>query len=502
MSTTSFFAFTTQGEQEYEPPVALRPRRSPSIEYARTEGAAAYESDNRLSSSPTPRHPVAVVLGMSENAVAYMPPNDEDVVSYGDDDSSSEDIAPIDAAPTTVRALPIAATLRAVDVAPEEPKAPLRVDHLFWRCGTSGATTVGLFVPLFDALIDHGAHAVLIRDSLVSELNLKWQKLPRPEEVETAFPSPGEKKQTTTLTEYVKLKLYDPVSNWGARTVRAIIAPSLCSPIILGLPFLPFNEIVVDASLRTAVCKTDGTDLLNPIKPIRKVIQGTPLTESQQRRIARTLAREEETSARLLKAIFCNSASPTGRADCFWECSALRLRDGEEVRVWARLDMDTGCNLISLDVASHLGLARTLLDAPIKHTGRVGGADVVLELTEYVTFKLASCDFEFVTKDVVALVIPVSQALSCQMLLGEPFLTDNDVVMDTVTGGVMLSESGRLLSIPRDPMLNIGGNKLPRLTREKGKSVSKVAAVRERIEVLTAEQELIDRGDQVKRDFP
>lgn len=51
------------------------------------------------------------------------------------------------------------------------------------------------------------------------------------------------------LSEYVNPSLYDPVSGWVVWTVCAIIAPLLCAPMILGLPFLSFNEIVVDAAL-------------------------------------------------------------------------------------------------------------------------------------------------------------------------------------------------------------------------------------------------------------
>lgn len=104
-------------------------------------------------------------------------------------------------------------------------KAPLHLNHLFWRCAIAGAASGSKLVPVFDALIDLGAHTVLIRESLVVELGLKRKKLPQPEEVEMAMPGKGEAAQTTTLTEYVKIKLYCPVSGWGARTVRAIVAP-------------------------------------------------------------------------------------------------------------------------------------------------------------------------------------------------------------------------------------------------------------------------------------
>jgi len=49
--------------------------------------------------------------------------------------------------------------------------------------------------------------------------------------------------------------------------VRALIAPSLCAPVILGLPFLLHNNIVIDHALRTATDKVSGFDLLHPTPP-------------------------------------------------------------------------------------------------------------------------------------------------------------------------------------------------------------------------------------------
>jgi len=50
--------------------------------------------------------------------------------------------------------------------------------------------------------------------------------------------------------------------------MRAIIAPNLVSPVILGLPFLSHNSIVVDHATRTAIDKLQNFDLMNPtIRP-------------------------------------------------------------------------------------------------------------------------------------------------------------------------------------------------------------------------------------------
>jgi len=66
-----------------------------------------------------------------------------------------------------------------------------------------------------------------------------------------------------TLTEWVKLRLYDPNNSWTARTVCAVVMPGLCMDIILGLPFLHMNRIVIDHEQNTCIAKEVNYDLLN-----------------------------------------------------------------------------------------------------------------------------------------------------------------------------------------------------------------------------------------------
>ena len=66
------------------------------------------------------------------------------------------------------------------------------------------------------------------------------------------------------LDDYIKLKLHDASNNWSGLTVLAILAPGLCAPVILGLPFLSHNEIIVNIKEWTAIAKKTGFNLLNP----------------------------------------------------------------------------------------------------------------------------------------------------------------------------------------------------------------------------------------------
>ena len=84
--------------------------------------------------------------------------------------------------------------------------------------------------------------------------------------VEVAIPGEG-KKRTIILSEWIKLRLYNPSGLWTSKTVHAVIAPSLCVPVLLGLPFLAHNKIVIDHDTRTVIDKTCGFDLLNPTPP-------------------------------------------------------------------------------------------------------------------------------------------------------------------------------------------------------------------------------------------
>lgn len=66
---------------------------------------------------------------------------------------------------------------------------------------------------------------------------------------------------------------------YKSRTVHAIIAPNLCTPLLLGGPFLAHNKIVIDHELRTVIAKDDNYDLLNP--PAAKPTRPTSIVPNQ-----------------------------------------------------------------------------------------------------------------------------------------------------------------------------------------------------------------------------
>jgi hypothetical protein len=114
-------------------------------------------------------------------------------------------------------------------------------------------------------MLDCGAHIVLIDAMLVKSLGLCRFCLHKPLLISVALNNSTS--SDSHLYEYVKIALFAPDSSYISRTIKAIVMPSLCVPLLLGLPFLVTNNIVADFTARTAIDKDCNFDLLNP--PLR-----------------------------------------------------------------------------------------------------------------------------------------------------------------------------------------------------------------------------------------
>ena len=199
---------------------------------------------------PAP-HPVTEVLGMSCNPIAYVTPNASSVIEGHHSSDSNSDGSSVNNYITPH----VASSLK--------EGSPLHIPYLYWRCLMSGDTNE--FPITFEALIDHGSSAVLISEQYVSLLNLHRRRLREPYSAELAMDNNGH--TNIQFSKYVKLQLHDPSSFWSSKSIRTIIAPGLCAPMILGLPFLVHNDIIVDAAAQTVVDKKCGFDLLHPMVP-------------------------------------------------------------------------------------------------------------------------------------------------------------------------------------------------------------------------------------------
>jgi hypothetical protein len=136
---------------------------------------------------------------------------------------------------------------------------PLHGKHLVWNCQIH-SQTMNDFPVKTCALIDNGAHLVLIRPDLVDRLGLKKFKLHAPELIDVAFSKENKK---TKLYYYVKLSLSSLDSTWTSCVIKAVVTTGLCLPIILGLPWLEKNNIVTDHAAWTCIDKIKLYDLLN-----------------------------------------------------------------------------------------------------------------------------------------------------------------------------------------------------------------------------------------------
>ena len=142
-------------------------------------------------------------------------------------------------------------------------RQPFKSKHYIWKCKIDSSADE--FPVTLSTLIDNGAHMVLIRPDTVQNLALPTFLLPEPEVIDVAVSSSSSTKKT--LTHFVKFKATSLDGQWTSRTVYAIIAPGLCMPVIFGLPFLEYNGIVADHSLRSCIHKQTGYNLINPVLP-------------------------------------------------------------------------------------------------------------------------------------------------------------------------------------------------------------------------------------------
>jgi len=149
----------------------------------------------------------------------------------------------------------------------EYVKPPLPQKHLFLHCfvdNPSGSEVRS------NALIDDGCYTVLVKPEFADKLKLRRMLLRDKVMVSLAVDS-GEVKKFE-FDEYVHLKVYSVDHSWESKTIRATVAPGLCTNLILGLSFLASHSIVIDYEQRTITDKRCGKTLnrTQPIKPRSK----------------------------------------------------------------------------------------------------------------------------------------------------------------------------------------------------------------------------------------
>ena len=128
---------------------------------------------------------------------------------------------------------------------------PLKCEHLLWNCilnGPKGSITV-------TALIDSGAHMVLMRPTLAARLGLTPLPLPTPENVNVAL---SQTNAPTAFTHYVELEPCTADLKFRSKRLRTVLAKSLSVPLILGMPFLVANNVTCNYADRECNVRLNG----------------------------------------------------------------------------------------------------------------------------------------------------------------------------------------------------------------------------------------------------
>lgn len=142
------------------------------------------------------------------------------------------------------------------DSSDNEVRSPISSPHVTWSALVVNADDPSSprAIPM---LIDTGSPTVLIRESVADVHHLRRRRLPSPYRMGNAWNS-----EVVEASDWVKLRLSSPCSSWFSRSVRAIVVPQLCAPVILGLPFLQSNNLVFDVSIPALFHKPSGLDIL------------------------------------------------------------------------------------------------------------------------------------------------------------------------------------------------------------------------------------------------
>ena len=128
---------------------------------------------------------------------------------------------------------------------------PLKCKHLTWKCLLT--RPAGSF-PV-NALIDSGAHMVLIQAALVHKLQLPVLPLDTPELVNVAIAS---NTSTLPLSHYVILSLASHRDTFRSHPLHAVVTDDLAVPLILGLPFLIVNKVTCNYAKNECLVKCEN----------------------------------------------------------------------------------------------------------------------------------------------------------------------------------------------------------------------------------------------------
>ncbi|KAJ8468870.1 hypothetical protein ONZ45_g17089 [Pleurotus djamor] len=214
-------------------------------------------------------------MGKSTTRVAAVPIAAEEIAAHTDDNAVKDDNIYYDIQNGVVAAVGVAAscviqgddsfgsdpdrcvpTPIVASVSSSPPLAPLATPQLLWNCQIFSPDLNQSFA-CPGALIDDGSSVVLIRASFADRLGLKRHKLKRPVPLGSAFS--GSSSSELCLTDYVTIVPHNTNNSFrSVSTLQAIVAPSLCTEIILGGPFIRANRLLIDLDKNSCIYRVDN----------------------------------------------------------------------------------------------------------------------------------------------------------------------------------------------------------------------------------------------------
>ena len=190
---------------------------------------------------------------------------------------------------------------------------PLKGQHLLWDCALTRPSDNT--VVKARTLIDSGSHLVLVRPDLVSLLRLTAIPLPNPERISVAV---GATERPDPITHYVVLQPRSLDKVFLSKPMHAVVAPGLCLPLILRLPFLTENRINCDYAERKCMVTTvtPPYNLLVTVRKPNKAKREYDILAAITNRI-QTLSMDEEFATREteMRTRFAKVFEPPPHAD-------------------------------------------------------------------------------------------------------------------------------------------------------------------------------------------
>jgi hypothetical protein len=122
----------------------------------------------------------------------------------------------------------------------------------------------------------------------------------------------GGKKEVFVFDEWVLLTIVSTDQQWVSCYCKALLAPHLCIPILLGGLFLSFNSIAVDHKAQTCIDRKTGYDLLNPPPVARVTVKPTPVFGPELCKLQKSVNSDLETLLPKMRSNLDSDASQHG----------------------------------------------------------------------------------------------------------------------------------------------------------------------------------------------